>query len=114
MSIRASYLTPIIQQLKKRGYGKDRVKHLISVGGWDASHPNTTHTPEEYFGAFNLFNKDGVFDGLDWDLEGNDKIDSTNNFFSFKCLELMAELSLLLHNSGKIVSMAPPGNYKLY
>ena len=151
-----------IAQLGDMGYGG--VKHLISVGGWDASHPNTTHSgeskrgakrrasnaisshencalvlsykrhllrnqrsnphpsfqpfsrfasliaAEEYAEAFETFS-DGLYDGLDWDLEGNDALTSPWNYFSRPCLDLMADLSKLLHDKGYIVSMAPPESY---
>ena len=41
------------------------------VGGWDASHPDTSHTASEYFTAFETFSN-GLYDGMDWDLEGNE------------------------------------------
>ena len=63
------------------GFGRDKVKHLISIGGWDAAHPDTTHTAEEYFTAWESFS-DGLYDGLDWDLEGNDNLQSEWNYFS--------------------------------
>jgi len=99
-----------ISTLDSMGYGRDKVKHLISVGGWDAPHPTTTHTAAEYKAAFETFS-DGLYDGLDWDLEGNDNLLSTNNYFSRDCLLLMGDLSNLLHSAGYIVSMAPPESY---
>lgn len=99
-----------IGYLTAMGYGREKVKHLISVGGWDAPHPDTTHTAEEYAEAFNLFS-DGLFDGLDWDLEGNDSLTSSANYFSKESLTLMADLSRILHDQGFIISMAPPESY---
>ena len=96
-----------IDFLKKSG--RD-VVHLISVGGWDASHPDTDFTAEEYFDAFQSFSS-GLYDGLDWDLEGNDSLTSQWNYLSPACARLMADLSSLLHNDGYIVSMAPPESY---
>lgn len=99
-----------IEALEELGYGRDKVTHLISVGGWDASHPDTSNTAEEYFEAFEKFS-DGLYDGLDWDLEGNDSLTSQLNYFSKECLLLMGDLSQLLHDAGYIVSMAPPESY---
>ncbi|GMI42625.1 hypothetical protein TrCOL_g4590 [Triparma columacea] len=99
-----------IAQLAGMGYGRDKVKHLISVGGWDAPHPDTSNTAEEYAEAFEVFSG-GLFDGLDWDLEGNDSLTAKWNYFSKECLELMADLSKILHDRGYIISMAPPESY---
>ncbi|GMI30141.1 hypothetical protein TeGR_g10554 [Tetraparma gracilis] len=99
-----------VATLSSMGYTRDKVKHLISVGGWDAPHPETNHSAAEYKDAFIAFS-DGLYDGLDWDLEGNDALASSNNFFSAECLRLMGELSKLLHDDGLIVSMAPPESY---
>ena len=68
--------------------------HMISVGGWDAPHPTTAFTPQQVYAAWKTWNeqvvpRDGFpgFDGVDWDLEGND-----NGEFSFS---LSARLTLL-------------------
>lgn len=37
-------------KLDSMGYGY--VVHLLSVGGWDAAHPDTSFSAEEYFEAF--------------------------------------------------------------
>mmetsp|Transcript_104297 Transcript_104297/g.300636 ORF Transcript_104297/g.300636 Transcript_104297/m.300636 type:complete len:362 (-) Transcript_104297:219-1304(-) len=99
-----------INTLESMGFGRDKVKHLISIGGWDAAHPDTTHTAEEYFTAWESFS-DGLYDGLDWDLEGNDNLQSEWNYFSKPCLELMADFSKLIHDAGYIVSLVPPESY---
>lgn len=52
-----------------------------------------------------------LYAGLDWDLEGNDNLSSPNNFFTAACINLMGDLSTLLHDAGYIVSMAPPESY---
>jgi hypothetical protein len=100
----------MIGKLSDMGYGRDKVKHLISVGGWDAPHPDTSNSAEEYAEAFEVFS-DGLFDGLDWDLEGNDSLTAEWNYFSKECLDLMANLSRILHDRGYIVSLAPPESY---
>ena len=48
------------------------------------------------FQAWTEFNKDGLFDGLDWDLEGNDDLTSPWNVFSVACLNLAGEFSAKL------------------
>ena len=47
--------------------------HLITVGGWDAPHPDTSFTGAEWFQAWHEWNQalPMPFDGFDWDLEGN-------------------------------------------
>ena len=47
--------------------------HLITVGGWDAPHPDTAFTGAEWFQAWHDWNQalPMPFDGFDWDLEGN-------------------------------------------
>ena len=57
--------------------------HMISIGGWDAPHPNTTAgTGAQWATAWQNWNADTVaqpalgfpgYDGVDWDLEGNDR-----------------------------------------
>jgi len=100
----------MIVKLDDLGFGRDDVTHLISVGGWDSPHPDTTFTAEQYAEAFETFSG-GLYDGLDWDLEGNDSLTAPSNFFSADCLRLMADLSTVLSDRGYIVSMAPPESY---
>lgn len=85
--------------------------HLVSIGGWDAPHLVTDFSAEEVYEAWLAYNVDGLFDGLDWDLEGNDDVQSANNVFTVPCLELMGDFSTLLHGAGFVVSMAPPESY---
>jgi hypothetical protein len=54
------------------------VVHLISIGGWNSPHPDTSFSPEEMYDAFNIWNRKNItfgdfngFDGIDWDIEGN-------------------------------------------
>jgi len=86
-----------ILTLNNMGFDRTKVKHLIRIGGWDSSHPDTTHTADEYYEALLKFNRkmsngELMFDGLDWDLEGNDSLTSEWNIFTKDCLELMADL----------------------
>ena len=61
--------------------------HMVSVGGWDAPHPTTDFPAEEMYAAFKDWNEKIVaragipngFDGIDWDLEGNDTPSDPNN-----------------------------------
>ena len=74
--------TCIAEMAKAMRAKKLEVAHLISIGGWNAPHPDTTFTGHEWFAAWDAWNKNHVahtalgfdgFDGFDWDLEGNDK-----------------------------------------
>ena len=42
--------------------------HLISIGGWNSPHPDTTNSPEIVYEAWKSWNN-GLFDGFDWDIE---------------------------------------------
>lgn len=52
--------------------------HMITVGGWDAPHPDTSNPPADVYAAWKAWNEGVVarpglangFDGIDWDLEG--------------------------------------------
>jgi hypothetical protein len=92
--------------------------HLISIGGWNAPHPNTTFTADEWWATWRAWNDaaatdewPGGFDGIDWDLEGNDDFDSSWNFFTVECIRLVSDLSYLAKRDGFIVGMAPPQSY---
>ena len=47
-------------------------RHLISIGGWDAPHPDTSFSGAEWFEAWHQWNQalPMPFAGFDWDLEG--------------------------------------------
>ena len=47
-------------------------RHLISIGGWDAPHPDTSFSGAEWFEAWHQWNQQlpMPFAGFDWDLEG--------------------------------------------
>jgi len=93
--------------------------HLISVGGWDAPRPSTSFSPQEWFDAWHKWNTGlyqgpdglGLFDGLDWDLEGADNLISKSSYFNMKTLELAGHMSQLLKKAGYLVSLVPPESY---
>lgn len=87
--------------------------HLISIGGWDAPHPDTSFSGAEWFQAWDSWNQalPMPFDGFDWDLEGNDRLDSPWNVFSLKTLELVLDMSTAAKDAGYLVTMAPPQTY---
>ncbi len=93
--------------------------HMITVGGWDAPHPDTSNPPAAMYAAWKQWNEhvaarrgfENGFDGVDWDLEGNDDVTSVFNTFSVACLELVGEFSMLAKRDGYIVSMVPAESY---
>ena len=111
-----SCVSNMIKKFKDNDY---TVINLISIGGWNSPHLNTDYSAEEYFKEWLKFNdkianKENEFfgfDGIDWDIEGNDNKESTNNYFTYKELDIMGEFSQLLKKEGYIVSMAPPESY---
>jgi chitinase len=84
--------------------------HLISIGGWDAPHPETTNPPNTVYESWVQWN-DGLYEGFDWDIEGNDDLSSPYNYFTSDCLNLMGIMSQLAKQDGFIVSMAPAESY---
>ena len=106
----------MVKRFKDNNY---KVINLISIGGWNSPHPNTDFTAEEYFEEWINFNKKISneecdfygFDGIDWDIEGNDDFKSSYNHFTYKELDLMGKFSQLLKKEGYIVSMAPAESY---
>ena len=58
---------------------------LYSIGGWGAPHPSTLLSGGEWWNVFKTWNRDFIsrpslnfsgFDGIDWDLEGNNELTS--------------------------------------
>jgi hypothetical protein len=84
--------------------------HMISVGGWNAPHPDTRFTGRQWFAAFDRWNH-GLFDGVDWDLEGNDVPDSPWNKFSPATMSLVGEFSQAAKAAGYVMSLVPPQSY---
>jgi len=99
--------------------------HLVSIGGWNAPHPAPGFSGAEYFKAFERFqdwvaleqhkanstSKAWTFDGVDWDLEGNDAFASANNEFSLETLAVMGNFSQLAKTAGYLVTLVPPQSY---
>ena len=94
--------------------------HLISVGGWDAPHPDTSNSALEVYENWNHWNTEVVaypeygfygFDGIDWDIEGNDDPSNSANIFTVACLDLMGKFSQYAKQDNYIVSLVPPESY---
>ena len=106
----------IMYKKQLRDMGHD-VFHHIAFGGWNSPHLPSGFTSTELYDCFRLYNMqhdtldEPLFDGIDWDLEGHDDIQSPNNEFTLECLIQMGEFSQLAKDDGLIVSMAPPESY---
>jgi hypothetical protein len=94
--------------------------HLVSVGGWNQPHPDTLFTPREWYETWKNWNKQVVahpdlgfhgFDGIDWDLEGNDDMTSPINHFTAKEMAVIGEMSQYAKQDGFIVTMTPAESY---
>ena len=95
--------------------------HLVSIGGWDAPHPNTFLNGTEWFKKWHAWNTGNTvarpslgfygFDGFDWDLEGNDDKTSPWNHFSLDCMHLVGDMSVAAKANGYLVTMVPPESY---
>jgi chitinase len=94
--------------------------HLISIGGWNSPHPDTSNSAEDVYETWNRWNREVIarsdlgfygFDGFDWDIEGNDDPDSVYDNFTVECLDLMGKMSQFAKRDHYIVSMAPAESY---
>lgn len=104
-----------VQRLKDAGLN---AAHLISVGGWGVPHPDTAFSGADWYKQFNRWNNaasgpgfENGFDGIDWDLEGNDAMVSPDNTFTVEQLHLVANFSKLAKKDGYLTSIAPPQSY---
>lgn len=82
-----------IKKLHQMGY--DDTVHLAAFGGWNGPHLDTSFSAEEMYEAWKEYNVNGVLDGFDWDLEGEDNVQGPNNVFALDVLERMGEMSRL-------------------
>ena len=111
-----SCVAKMVKRFKDNGYS---VINLISAGGWNSPHVNTDFTAEQYFKEWIKFNEKISseenefygFDGIDWDIEGNDDKLSSHNHFTYKELDIIGEFSVLLKKEGYLVTMVPPESY---
>lgn len=122
------------KQLSSMGY--DSITHLVSFGGWNGPHLPPNYSGSDLYKVFqefndpknhddvmidntdtsngeieNQYNLKRLWDGIDWDLEGNDNIQSTRNEFTIELLNQMGTFSIEAKKDGLITSMAPPESY---
>jgi hypothetical protein len=89
---------------------------LISVGGWDAPHP-TGGSGAQFYAQWQQWNAGlqatygFAFDGVDWDLEGNDIPASLWNTFSVETLSIVGEFSQLAKADGYLITLVPAESY---
>eukprot|EP00571_Detonula_confervacea_P017702 CAMPEP_0172312736 /NCGR_PEP_ID=MMETSP1058-20130122/18532_1 /TAXON_ID=83371 /ORGANISM="Detonula confervacea, Strain CCMP 353" /LENGTH=373 /DNA_ID=CAMNT_0013026279 /DNA_START=110 /DNA_END=1231 /DNA_ORIENTATION=- len=91
----------------------EHVMHLAAFGGWNGPHPPATMTGKQWFDVFLHFNTANghVFDGVDWDYEGHDDLQSPTAQLTIDTLDIMADFSVEAKKHGMIVSMAPAESY---
>lgn len=93
--------------------------HFMTFGGWDAPHPSTRASAAATYAAWAAWQRDvvarpgleGGFDGIDWDLEGNDNATSSFNVLDVAVLNLVGEFSARAKADGFLVSMVPAESY---
>ncbi|CAJ1936537.1 unnamed protein product [Cylindrotheca closterium] len=107
-SLNFDNIRQLISKLDTEGY-QDTL-HLVSFGGWNGPHLDTSLTAKQWYEIWKNHVGD-IFDGIDWDLEGHDNLDSPTNTFSVECLNLMGDISRLANEDGYIIGMAPPQSY---
>lgn len=109
----------IVQRIRELD-GGSKVVHLMSIGGWNSPHPDTMRSPQEVFLDLDRWNREVIarpdkgwlgFDGWDWDIEGNDDVDSKHNHFSKDCLDMMGIVAQCAKRHGYIFGMAPAESY---
>eukprot|EP01006_Ploeotia_vitrea_P017410 TRINITY_DN48526_c0_g1_i1.p1 TRINITY_DN48526_c0_g1~~TRINITY_DN48526_c0_g1_i1.p1 ORF type:complete len:447 (-),score=44.38 TRINITY_DN48526_c0_g1_i1:58-1398(-) len=109
----------VAAKLRDRGLA---TSHLISIGGWNSPHPVTTPklSGAEWWAVWEHWNQHVVarpslgfhgFDGIDWDLEGNDDPESPYNQFTLDTLDIMGTMSVKAKQAGYVVGMAPAQSY---
>jgi hypothetical protein len=94
------------------------VVHLAAFGGWNGPHPPTfsdgsSLSGEKWCEVFMKFNEMNgfLFDGIDWDYEGNDNLEAPTSKFTLQTLDIMADFTTEAKSKGLVVSMAPAESY---
>ena len=82
------------------------VRHLVAFGGWNGPHPDEKLNGKEWFEVWRAWNvaHGFVFDGCDWDLEGND--DASQNL-SEAMVALVADFCREAKSHGYLIALAP-------
>jgi hypothetical protein len=101
-SLNLTDVRSLIFELRQTGFHD--VLHFVSVGGWNGPHLDPKVSAREWYRIFNEEVGD-IFDGIDWDLEGNDQMESPYNEFTLEVLNKMGEISRMA-KKGKLVCRA--------
>ncbi len=107
-----------LDEIKRIRDKYEHVVHMAAFGGWNGPHPPTFSDGSSLSGGkwcdvfmeFNDMNND-VFDGIDWDYEGNDDLNAPTAKFTLETLDIMADFTISAKSHGLIVSMAPAESY---
>jgi hypothetical protein len=93
--------------------------HMVTVGGWDAPHPLNYTSAADMYAEWKSWNENVVarpglptgFDGVDWDLEGADNVNSSSNVMTPHTLDLVGGFSQLAKADGYLVTLVPCESY---
>ena len=116
----AEYLGCVAKRVREIRAINPGVAHLVSIGGWNSPHPDTSLSGREWFRVWERWNAEEVarpgegwhgFQGFDWDIEGNDDGKHHGNVFTLAVLDLMGEMSVEAEAGGFLVAMAPAQSY---
>eukprot|EP00808_Paulinella_micropora_P019717 g69830.t1 len=108
----------VVNELERLRDSIGPTAHLVTVGGWNAPHPDSQASVTEAWASFKEWNEQnkaqfafGGFQGIDWDLEGNDDLSSPLNLFTVAQLDWVGQFSQLAKSEGYIVTMVPAQSY---
>jgi len=91
--------------------------HLVSIGGWGAAHPDTSFSAQTWYTTWKNWNNNlnttygFMFDGVDWDTEGENTVSGSENYFSIALLDLEGGFSKLAKADGYIITIVPAQSY---
>lgn len=84
----------IQQEIQSSRQFNDNVVHLVGFGGWNGAHFDEMYPSQMIYDSWKRA-YGNVFDGIDWDFEGNDDLQSPYNYFTLDCLDKMGQISQL-------------------
>ncbi|KAJ8607229.1 hypothetical protein CTAYLR_009926 [Chrysophaeum taylorii] len=88
----------------------DGVQHLVAFGGWNGPHPDTSVDGATWWETWETWN-DGVFDGVDWDLEGHDDAAAPTTTLTAEVEDIVVDFTRLARENGYVVGAAPAESY---
>lgn len=96
----------------------------MAFGGWNGPHPDASVDGRTWWEAWRSWNAQGVFDGVDWDLEGglacvsakhasagHDDPTAPTTELSEAVLDVVVEFTRLARENGLVVGLAPAESY---